>query len=158
MENSLEELKSLILNAKKSLNRPYSTDTVDKKKEEIEKLEEQYKKYLEKLDENVEELTTEFEKYKVEALTTLQQHLERKVKRTAIVMTNLNMNELSTITKLVPIFTGRREELHNFITNLGLVHGTIEAEKVQSFFSFIFKSRLDLKVQIGLNKTLYLLL
>lgn len=66
--------------------------------------------------------------------------------------TSLEMNELATIVKLIPIFTGKKDELQNFVANLTIVSETIPAEKRDSFFNFIHKSRLDLRVQNRLKQ------
>lgn len=148
MDTALESLKLIISNARKSLNRPYSTATIKDKEQEIQILEGEFQKELEKLkEEQRAELLTTFVKFKEEALELLDKHSDKKNNRKAIIMANLDMNELSVIIKLVPIFTGKKDELHNFVTNLEMVYGTISTEKRNSFFSFIFKSRLDLKVQ-----------
>ena len=61
--------------------------------------------------------------------------------------TILNANELASYSKLVPVFSGVKEELSIFIANLELLNDTIELEKLPSFFNFIFKTKLTAGVQ-----------
>mgnify|MGYP003484215008 CR=1 FL=1 len=49
--------------------------------------------------------------------------------------------------KLLPIFTGKKEELHSFPINLEMPERTVAQEKKNFFFEFVFNTRLDLKVQ-----------
>lgn len=93
----------------------------------------------------------QFRKLKEEALEILEQHSKKKnisEKRQGIIMESLEISELSSISKLIPVFTGKRNELTNFITNLELVHETMSTAKRNAFFNFVFKSRLDTRVQI----------
>lgn len=151
MDSIIENLKLLISNAKKSFSRPYSSDTITDKKSEINTLEKNFSKL-----QTTEVQKAEFQKLKTEALNVLEQHSEKKTnleKRKAICMANMEINELTAIVKLVPLFNGKKDELHNFITNLNTVSKTIPVEKRSSFFDFIFNSRLDLKVQNRIKQT-----
>lgn len=147
MEEILNELKIITANAKRKVNQPYSKETVENKRKEIVDLETKYKEYLVAAGEGTENLTVVFEQLKEEAINTLDIHLNKRVQKPATIMTNLDLNELSLISKFIPIFNGKKEDLHNFISNLELVHQTIAEEKKQSFFTFVFGSRLELKVQ-----------
>lgn len=149
MDQVFQRVEALVSNAKKSLNRPYSIETVEAKIAELRKLEEDLTTALENSEITGEERgkhLIKFEEFRETALELLEQH-QKKGKRQGIIMATLDMNELSTIIKLIPIFTGKRDELQNFITNLEIVSGTVVTEKQVAFFNFIFKSRLDLKVQ-----------
>lgn len=152
MEGILEDLRSILSNAKKKLTQPYSKSTVEDKIKEIEDLETKYKEYLETTTENKENLSAKFTELKEEAIKTLKIHIDKREKKTAVIMTSLDLNELSAISKFIPVFNGSRDSLHNFIANLELVHGTIASEKMQSFFAFIFNTRLELKVQNRLKQ------
>lgn len=146
-------LEQIISNAKKSLGKPYALETVNEKIIEIENIQKELEKHLTEsvLEEGEEEKVLEkFQKLKGEALEILEQHTKKKSilgKRQGIIMESLEINELSAISKLIPIFTGKRNELANFITNLELVHETMSTAKRNAFFNFVFKSRLDTKVQ-----------
>lgn len=62
-------------------------------------------------------------------------------------MSILEITVLSAIAKLVPIVTRNRSEIDNFVINLGLRHGTTKSAKMNAFFKFVFRFRLDNKVQ-----------
>lgn len=147
MEQILDELKAINANAKKKVNQPYSKETVENKIREIKDLEGRYLEYLETTDEDKDDHLSDFEQLKEDAISTLKIHIDKRNQETVVIMTTLDLNELSQIKKFIPIFDGKKEELHDFVTNLKLVHSTIEAGKRQSFFSFVFKSRLTLRVQ-----------
>ena len=91
----------------------------------------------------------------MEVLDLLKQHSKKKTiidKRKGIIMVNMEINELTAVIMLVPIFTGKKNELTNFIKNLEIVAQTIPVEKQNSFFNFTFNSRLDSKEQISISR------
>lgn len=147
MEEILIELRAITANAKKKINQPYSKETIESKTREIADLETKYIQHLESTDQDKDDLESDFIQLKEEAIRTLKAHIDRRSQKTVVKMATLDLNEISTISKLIPIFNGKREDLHAFITNLKLVHETIAAEKRRSFFSFVFNSKLELKVQ-----------
>lgn len=148
MEKELESLQLIISNAKKSLNRPYSIETIEDKKKEIQNLESIFEEHLKTIqDDQKSEISTKFIAYKEKAYSVLDQHIEKRNNKTVLIMANLDMNELATIVKLVPIFTGKIDELHGFITNLNSVYQIVDTAKRNSFFTFISNNRLDLRVQ-----------
>lgn len=156
----LKSLETIIANAKKSLSRPYNIDTVNEKKLEIQRIQKNFEELL--IEDK--EISEKFNILKEESINLLELHLRkredidtnssrqdsnRQVVATsqAITMANLDINELSVVTKLIPKFGGRSDDLHNFITNLETVALTISNEKRESFFNFVFKSRLEVRVQ-----------
>lgn len=143
MEEYITELKELLRTLKKNPGRTYSEKTIQNKLEYIQEVKENFNtaKTEEEDDETIVALKLEFDRI----YETIKEYLIKTPKE--VTMTNLDMNELTAIIKLVPIFSGKREELQNFVTNLEIVAGTIAVEKQASFFGFIFKSRLDLRVQ-----------
>lgn len=152
MENLLEKLNSILINAKKSLNRPYALETVNAKRKEVIEIQRQLEDYL--IDSSVTEgdrnrIIQNFSKLREETLGLLAQHIEKRTTDRKVITNSVNMDisELYSISKLIPIFTGKKDELNNFITNLELVYGTVVPEKQSSFFNFVFKSRLEQKVQ-----------
>lgn len=180
MDQIYERIETLITNAKKGINRPYTAETIEAKKEELDGLQREVEKILgnkEVSDSDITSHTKKFGDLRTYAIETLNAHLSKqrkvispepeflsglndseeenttsKINKQGVIpktitMAHLDLNELSTISKLVPIFNGKRDELQNFITNIELVNETIPAGKTQPFFSFIFKSKLDLKVQ-----------
>lgn len=147
MDEILNELKSIAANARKKINQPYSKETIETKRNEIQDLEDRYRQLIDPTDQEQDDLLSKFEQVKKEAIGTLKAHIDRRNQKTIEKMTALNLNEISTIAKIIPIFNGRREDLDIFITNLKLVYATIEAEKRVSFFSFVFNSRLESKVR-----------
>lgn len=151
MESILGNLKLIISNAKKSQNRPYSGDTIEDKRKEIAELEQKVES-LATTTKGVE--TSEFNKLKAEALEILSLHItnrlaleSRQETRQYTTMASLDLSTLSAISKLVPLYTGKRGELDNFIANLEIVYESIEVAKRESFLKFVFRSRLDTKVQ-----------
>lgn len=61
MEKELESLQLIISNAKKSLNRPYSIETIEDKKKEIQNLESIFEEHLKTIqDDQKSEISTEF--------------------------------------------------------------------------------------------------
>lgn len=147
MEEILNELKAINANAKKKVNQPYSRETVENKKKEIEYLENEYRKYLEDTDRDKDDLLADFIQVKEEAISTLKVHIDKRNQTKIVVMATLDLNELSTIKKFIPIYSGKKEELHDFIGNIKLVYEAIETGRRQSFFDFVFNHRLELKVQ-----------
>lgn len=129
------------------MNQPYSKETIEDKIREIQELENKYEEYLGSTNKDEDDLVSDFKQLKDEAISTLKIHIDKRKQKAVVIMTTLDLNELSQIKKFIPIFDGKKEELHDFVANLKLVHSTIEAGKRQSFFSFIFESRLTLRVQ-----------
>lgn len=65
---------------------------------------------------------------------------------------NLNATELASVSKLISIFTGTKEELNPFIANLEIIIDTIPEHKRTSFFNFVYKTKLTTKVQNRLRQ------
>lgn len=166
--DTIEKLKILVSNAKKSIGKPYSRETIEKKKLEVTNLEKDLQKNLLQnsgTEEEKQELQEQFKKFRLEFLGILDQHLSLGILEnkedvdqnlnsgilentdTMATATVMDTKELLSIAKLIPIFTGKKDELNNFITNLELIDETISSSKKESFFKFVFKSRLDPKVQ-----------
>lgn len=149
----IKQLEQLIANAKKSLGRPYTVGTVNEKNIEVQSIEKQLGDHLNEaiLEEGEEEeILKIFGKLKEEALELLRQHSEKNntsIKRKGVIMESLEVTDLSAISKLIPIFNGKKNELSNFITNLELINETMSTAKRNAFFTYVFKSRLDSKVQ-----------
>lgn len=154
MDSIIGSLESLISNARKSLGRPYSAETISNKRTEIRRFQKELEDGIVDLrlsKEQAKDLTDKFRTLKEEAIDILEQHTKKGIliqtRTEATLMVKMDLNELSSISKLIPVFTGKKDELHSFVTNLNMVFKTIKEEKQQFFFDFVFESRLDLKVQ-----------
>lgn len=152
MDLLYSRLKPIISNAKKSLNRPYTIETLQNKRKELECIAEEASEILS--DNLIDDKSRTIHLSKIAKLIAEARELlniHEKSKTSTIsplnMSSSLNMNELATIVKLVPVFTGKRDELQNFTTNLNIISETIPNEKHTSFFEFIYQTRLDTKVQ-----------
>lgn len=167
MDNIYKQIETLISNARKSIGKVYTADTLVAKRKEVERLELQTIEILEDpkiskvdRDSNVER----FGKLKGEALEILRLHEQRDQQSSSQqardigsretgdvdnTMTDnvLNTTELAAISKLIPIFNGAKGELEIFLANLEIVQETIVPEKHTAFFNFIYKTKLTSKVQ-----------
>lgn len=157
MDQIYEKIVTLIANAKKSLHKPYTLDTIQTKREDIEKFQEVVEKTLadaEITDDIRESHIKKFAGLKREALEILETHLNKQRKEDiqqpeaeTMTSSNLSATDLASYSKLLPVFNGAKEELHQFIANLEMVVATVANEKGDSFFNFVFKTRLTIKVQ-----------
>lgn len=59
----------------------------------------------------------------------------------------LEMSELSSVSKLIPNFSGNKEDLSLFLASLEIVHAGVAANKQKSLFDYVFKTKLSVKVQ-----------
>lgn len=59
----------------------------------------------------------------------------------------LDINELSSVSKLIPSFNGNKEEINWFLASLEIVNAGIATTKQKSLFSFVFNTKLDDMVQ-----------
>lgn len=152
MDKVLQSLEILLSNAKKSLGKPYTRETIEKKKLEIVNLQTDFNELVEKekLEDSVK-YKTRFSELKAEVLSLLLEHSELaqqvKEKDTVKQENKMETNDLKTIVALVPVFTGKKEDLESFTANLELVYETIPNEKKEFFFKYVFCSRLDSRVQ-----------
>lgn len=98
----------------------------------------------------------------IEIPNSLHQQIIRKTSKNSNITHNtsqltttmtMNASELASIAKLIPIYSGRKEELNPFIANLELIQETLDDTKKPHFFQFIFKTRLDQKVQNRIKQT-----
>lgn len=164
MDRIYEILETLIVNAKKSVYKPYTLDTVSAKKKEIYSLEVVAEKTLaeeETTDEIRESRIEKFNVLKKEALDILETHLNKQNKENlqdietnsetektdTMSPVNLTASDLASYSKLLPVFNGAKEELDQFLANLEMVSETVPENKVESFFNFVFRTRLTIKVQ-----------
>lgn len=166
MDRVYEKLNTLLSNARKSFNRPYTDETVEAKRKEVNKLESEVQIILSDkdiTDEEREEHVRQFVALRGEIIQILTTHqtktrvesdrLKQHNTTTEVtIMTSLDLNELATISKFIPVFNGKRDDLHSFITNIELVHPTIAVGKRPSFFSFVFNTRLEPKIQNRLKQ------
>ncbi|XP_073820645.1 uncharacterized protein [Musca autumnalis] len=152
MDKVLQSLGILISNARKSLSKPYTKETIGKKKSELENLQTDFKNILEK-EELVDpvKFRTRFNELKAEALGLLLEHSESaqqvRDKNTAEQEGKMETSDLKTIVTLIPVFTGKKEDLESFAANLELVYETVPEEKKEFFFKYVFCSRLDSRVK-----------
>lgn len=150
MDLLYSRLEPIISNAKKSLNRPYTIETVVNKRKELEVIAEEATKILSDSLVDDKDRTIHLNKISKlieEARELLNTHEKSSKASTLKMSSSLNMNELATIVKLIPVFSGKKDEIQNFITNLNIIAATIPNEKHASFFEFIYQTRLDTKVQ-----------
>lgn len=150
MDLLYSRLEPIISNAKKSLNRPYTIETVVSKRKELEVIAEEATKILSDSLVDDKDRTIHLNKISKlieEARELLNTHEKSSKASTLKMSSSLNMNELATIVKLIPVFSGKKDEIQNFITNLNIIAATIPNEKHASFFEFIYQTRLDTKVQ-----------
>lgn len=151
MDQTFETLEGLISNAKKSIGKPYAKETIETKRKEIQELQLDFEKSLEDIKLTQSEISvkiTKFNKLKTEAQEILLQHYnKRTTNMTENTSTTMDISELSQISKLIQTFTGKKEDLNTFIANIELVNDTVPDAKKNSLFNFIFKSKIDTKVQ-----------
>lgn len=162
MEKLKTDLVKLITNARKSLNNPYTVETLTTKRGELQRIRGEVELVLD--DKDIAETQRDsyieqFNKLQKECLDVLKQHeekriqleinLDRNIEEDNIVEmdTPLDMNELASVAKLVPNFTGNKEDLNLFISSLEIVNAGIAASKQKSLFNFVFKTKIDTKVQ-----------
>lgn len=160
MDLIYEKIETLIANAKKSLSKAYALETIQAKREEVERLQKKVEKILadtEITDEIRLAHTKRFNDLKKDAIDILETHANKgKVKDipqletekiVEMALTNLNASDLASYSKLLPVFNGFKEELNSFVANLEILRETVTEEKQNAFFNFVFKTRLTQKVQ-----------
>lgn len=59
---------------------------------------------------------------------------------------SLSAAELASISKLIMTFGGTKEELNTFLANLEILRDTFPLNKRDSFFNFVYKTKLALKL------------
>lgn len=141
MDNIYRQIETIIANARKSIGKVYTSDTLLSKRKEIVVLEAETVKILEdpKILDSVRQTNVEkFNKLKNEALQVLTLHEDKsqqsstqrtkdnRLEGTSSIhnkMTNnyLSTTELAAISKLIPTFNGIREELEIFLANLSII-------------------------------------
>lgn len=162
MDRLYQQVETIIANAKKSSGRPYSLETVESKRNELEALQLDANTTLDSLKLTEEDKNDQIERFadlKRKALDILQIH-EDKVRQTdgnnaeeesretdTMAANALNTSELASISKLLPTFDGNKDNLEPFIANLEIIKETISAEKRNSFFNYVFRTKLTTRVQ-----------
>lgn len=152
MEENVQKLKDFLKNLKKSPGRTYTQKTIESKLGYIANIREDFQAiYIEQKDsEEGVALKLEFNNI----YENIRKYLLKSSKDTETdKMANLDMNELSIVSKLIPRFSGKTNELFEFITNIETIITTIPEEKHASFLNFILKSKLELKVQNRIKQT-----
>lgn len=160
MEKIHSDLNRLILNGNKCLNSPYTAETIAAKRQELENVKLEVEKILSDkslTETEVNNSVEEFNKLQKEYLDVLKQH-ENKRKESQSKQTEANrsdnmadlpleMSELSSVSKLIPNFSGNKEDLSLFLASLEIVHAGVAANKQKSLFDYVFKTKLSVKVQ-----------
>lgn len=160
MEKINIDLKKQILNAKKSVHNPYAFETISAKKQDLERVRIDVETILSDnslTETEVSEDLLEFNKLQKEYLDVLKQHEEKRIElQSQQTATNrsdimadlpLDMNELSSISKLIPSFSGNKEELSSFLASLEIVHAGIAANKQKALFNYVFRTKLSIQIQ-----------
>lgn len=164
MEPLLSSIETLIENAKKSLNKPYKLSTITTKLEELQKLQLQAEKLLCSDEYSKEErsiklgifiqlknkYTDVLEQHKRQGLYTEDEGEEQTTYQNTThtqQTTNMDTKELLEYMKIIPVFTGDRRNLESFVTTIEIIDETLIDTKRQSFFNFIYKTRIDKRIQ-----------
>ena len=95
--------------AKKSFRRPYSQETINTKLQEIENLERKVEKDYCSGNMEVKLRQKTFDRFRMHT------YIWKKEDYKSL---KVDANEIATVTKLIPIFTGKKEVLYGFTTNL----------------------------------------
>lgn len=166
METIIEEIENLTLTARKSIYKPYKSETVNEKLKFIEEKNEEFTKILadEKLDETeLNNWKTKFEVATANYKQILQSHIDKRQEsekteepreNTDTSKNTLNIQpakmetaELVQFMKLIPVFTGDKTALDNFISTIELLSNSMTAAKRDIFFSFVLTNRIDVRVR-----------
>lgn len=154
MDVLISSIETLTENAKKSINRPYKIETINGKLEELTKIQTEAEKILSSKEYSKEfraQKLTEFIRLKTEYIEVLQQHKTKTLvtedTETEPEDVKMETKEIIEYMKIIPIFTGDRKTLENFISTVQLIADSLPDTKKVSFFDFIFKNRIEAKIQ-----------
>lgn len=169
MESIYKRLNNNIENAKKALNKPYKLETIDEKFTELGTLtaeaentllssiysEEQRVANLDKFKELKRSYKEILDTHRRKRFALLTQEKTQDNKTLEIPHSSQNTQNQYTMDtrdiiqymKIIPIFTGDKQTLDNFISTVKLIDNTLTTEQKVTFFDFIYTTRLDKKTQ-----------
>lgn len=146
METELSDLKRILVNFKKSINRGYSKDTILSKLQEIEVIKDKFKALVENSTEKdsvLIELKTNFNLIFSEIKTLLTEALSK--------INNMSDFNLELSLKTIPEFNGNVKEVNKFIAIGEIIHNSIKPEQRHILLNVIYNIKLTDKVRIAIG-------
>lgn len=161
MEESIEHLKDILKNLKKSPNRTYTEKTIQNKLEDIERIKEEFQttESIENDEEKLYALKSEFnniytkiKQYLLESPKELEHKSENNDNQiqNSMNMATQNFN-LEVALKTIPEFTGNYRELKSFLTIIELIKTSLAADQETQLLKFVFNVKLSSTVRTALG-------
>lgn len=148
MEQIFEDLERLIVNARKSITRPYTKETIQEKLKSIEQLSEKFGKLVEHLANPLrDEKIIQFKDVRETAIQLLTEHknlkIEEKVENFKI-MSNFDSKKAS---ETIPVFDGKPKHVDIFLTMVEMVHSELNEQGKKNLIKYVLAIKLVDKVR-----------
>lgn len=145
MDQIIEELNRIIVNAKKSKSRKYTEETLKEKLYLVEQLSRQFGKVVSKLPRSLREgKISEFRILKRKAIETLLEHESTLDTKIPTIMSNFDSKKASDT---IPTFDGKPLHLDIFLTMVEMVHDELNDEGKKKLIKYVICMKLNDKVR-----------